>query len=192
MDIILASKSPRRRELLSRITEDFSVIVSECDETFDSSLPVEKQVENVSYNKAKSVFDKTSGNRIIIGSDTIVVKNGKIYGKPKNRDDAVKMISEFKNDKHQVITGLAIIIAEDDIVQKIKTYVKTDVYVSDMSQDEIERWVDSGKALDKAGAYGIQDEFSLFIERIDGDYNSVVGLPVSKVYYYIKDYLEKK
>lgn len=191
MNIILASQSPRRRELLEMITRDFEIIVSNVEENLEVGLDVEEQVENLAYSKAKAVFDKTQSNRIVIGADTIVVKDGIIFGKPTNKENAIEMIKELvSGDRiHEVITGLTILIEKDGNVEEIKTHEKTYVHLYDMSDKEIEDWIDSGKAMDKAGAYGIQCEFSKFIKKIDGNYDSVVGLPVGKVYQTIKKYL---
>lgn len=191
MNIILASQSPRRRELLEMITKDFEIIVSNVDESLEVGEDVEEQVENLAYNKAKAVFDKTQSNRIVIGADTIVVKDGIIFGKPDSKQTAIEMIKELTSGDriHEVITGLTILIEKDGEIEEHKTHEKTYVHLYDMTDKEIEDWIDSGKAMDKAGAYGIQCEFSKYIDKIDGNYDSVVGLPVSKVYQIIKKYL---
>lgn len=191
MKIILASKSPRRKELLSLITKEFEIIVSDIEEKIENNLTLEEQVVNLSYIKAKSVYDKTKENRIIIGSDTIVVKEGKIYGKPKDKKDAKRMIKELLiGDKtHEIITGLTVIIQKDNEYKEIKNFDKVKVYLKNISDEEIEKWVATGNAMDKAGAYGIQNEFSVFIEKIEGNYTTVVGLPVHKLYDAIKEYI---
>ncbi len=192
MRIILASQSPRRKELLESITKDFEIIVSNVDESLEEGLSVEEQVENLAYQKAKAVFDKTENDRIVIGADTIVVKDNKIYGKPTGRDNAIQMIKELisGNRIHEVITGLTILIEKDGVVKEYKTHEKTYVHLYDMQDLEIEEWVDSGMAIDKAGAYGIQCDFRKYIEKIDGNYDTVVGLPVSRVYQIIKDIIK--
>lgn len=184
MKIILASGSPRRKELLRLIVPNFEVIVSDVDETLKQGLSLNEQVTRLSYLKAKDVFDKTEGDRIIIGSDTMVTKNGKIYGKPKNKDDAKFMLNELLDidKKHEVITGLVVILKKGEIYKEYKTFDKVEVFFRDISNDEMDRWIDSGKALDKAGAYGIQDEFGVFVDKIIGNYSSVVGLPIHKLY----------
>ena len=191
MKIILASGSPRRKELLSLITPNFEIVVSGVDESLQEGLTPEKQTERLAYVKAKDVFEKTSGDRIIIGSDTIVTKNGKIYGKPKNRENAIQMIKELlEGDKtHSVITGLSILIEKDGQYKEYKTFDEVKVHLKEMSKQEIEKWVDSGKAMDKAGAYGIQNEFCVFVDKIDGNYTSIVGLPTQKVYDILKEYI---
>ena len=192
MRIILASGSSRRKELLSLITSNFEVMVSNIDEKFESGLSVEEQAVNLSYQKAKDVYQKTKGDRIIIGSDTIVVKKQKIYGKPKNRQHAKEMIKEFlEGDKtHRIITSLSILIQKGDYYKEYKIYDEVKVYLKDISDKEIDNWLNTGKAMDKAGAYAIQEEFCVFIEKIEGNYMTVVGLPIHKVYDIIKDYID--
>ena len=192
MRIILASQSPRRKELLGAIIKDFEIIVSNVDESLEEGLSVGEQVENLAYQKAKAVFDKTESDRIVIGADTIVAKDGKIYGKPTSRENAIEMIKELiSGDRiHEVITGLTIIIEKDGKIEEHKTHEKTYVHLYDMKEQEIEEWVDSGMAMDKAGAYGIQCDFRKYIEKIDGNYDTVVGLPVSSVYQIIKDIIK--
>lgn len=192
MRIILASGSPRRKELLSLITSNFEVMVSDIEEQLEKELTIEEQAVNLSYQKAKDVYNKTDGERLIIGSDTIVVKNGKIYGKPKNREHAKEMIKELlSGDKtHKIITGLSILAQKGDNYKEYKIYDEVKVYLKDMSDKEIDKWLDTGKAMDKAGAYAIQEEFCVFIEKIEGNYMTVVGMPTHKVYDILKDYIE--
>lgn len=191
MKIILASASPRRKELLSMFVPEFNVIVSGADESIENGLTPEDQVIRLASLKAKNVYEKTIGDRIVIGSDTIVVKNNKIYGKPKSREHAKQMIKELlEGDKtHYVITGLSVLIQDGDEEKEFNTFDKTKVYFGDISDEEIEKWLDSGNAMDKAAAYGIQNEFCVFIDKIEGNYTSVVGLPTHKLYEIIKDYI---
>ncbi len=192
MRIILASQSPRRKELLSIIVPKFEIIVSNQEERLNEKLPVEEQVTEIAYIKAKNVYDRTKGDRIVIGSDTIVTKNGKIYGKPKDRKHATEMIKELiTGDKtHEIITGLSILIEKDGQLKEYKTYDTIKVYLKDISNEEIEKWLDTGNAMDKAGAYGMQNEFCVFIEKIEGNYTSALGLPTHKVYDKIKEYID--
>lgn len=191
MRIILASASPRRKELLGLVVPEFEVIVSEVEERLLDDLTPEEQTSHLAYIKAKDVFERTSGDRIIIGSDTIVTKKDKIYGKPKDKEDAKKMLRELLDGDgtHSVITGLCIIAEKDGVIEEKTTFDEVKVYLKNMTDEEIERWIDSGKAMDKAGAYGIQNEFGVFVEKIDGNYTTVVGLPIHKVYDLIKKYL---
>lgn len=191
MRIILASASPRRKELLELITPKFEVIVSGVDEKLEEGVTLQEQVMKLAYNKAKDIHKKTKGNRIIIGSDTIVTKNGKIYGKPKDRNHAKKMIKELlEEDKtHSIITGLCVIIEKDGEYKEYKTFDEVKVFLKDISDKEIDKWIDTGHAMDKAEAYGIQNEFCVFVDKIEGNYTSAVGLPTHKLYDIIKEYI---
>lgn len=191
MKIILASGSPRRKELLKLIVPEFDIIVSETDENLEEGLESQEQASRLSYIKAKNVYDKTNGDRIIIGSDTIVTKNGKIYGKPKDREDAKQMLKELlEGDKiHSIITGLCVMIYKDGQCKEYKLYDEVKVFLKDMSDNEIDKWIDTGKVMDKAGAYGIQNEFCVFVEKIEGNYTTAVGLPTHKLYDIIKEYI---
>lgn len=189
MEVILASGSPRRKELLSLITKNFKIIISNTDENFKEGLTIEEQSKRIAYLKAKTVFDETKGNRIVIGSDTMVIKDGKIYGKPKDRQEAFQMISELQNNIHEVITSLCILIEKNGEKEEYIDYDISKVYISAMNSEEIQEWINTGKAMDKAGAYAIQEEFSKFIEKIDGNYDTIVGLPTYKVYRILKQYL---
>ena len=191
MKIILASQSPRRKELLTLIVPKFEVMVSNQEEMFNNTLSVEEQVTEIAYTKAKNVYDRTNGDRIIIGSDTIVTKNGKIYGKPKDRNHAKEMIKELITGEkvHKIITGLSILIEENGILKEYKTYDTVNVYLKDITDEEIEKWLYTENAMDKAGAYGIQNEFCVHVEKIEGNYTTALGLPTHKVYDIIKEYI---
>ena len=191
MKVILASKSPRRKELMDFLGIDYEIKVSEVDETLEEGLAIEEQSKRLGYIKAKAVFDQTTGDRIVIGSDTLVVKDNIIFGKPKDRQDAINMVNTIKNDKHQVITSIAVLVQEGNEYKEYIDYDIADVYISDMSQEEIEEWIDSGKAYDKAGAYAIQLDFMKFLEKVDGNYGTVIGLPIHKLYRILKQYIYK-
>ena len=190
MKIILASQSPRRKELLKLIVPTFEIIVSNQEETLNDKLSVEEQVMQIAYDKAKNVYDRTKnkGDRIVIGSDTIVTKNGKIYGKPKNRDHAKEMIKELitENKMHKIITGLCVFVEKEGRLKEYKTYDEVKVYLKDITDKEIEKWLDTGNAMDKAAAYGIQNEFCVHVEKIEVNYTSALGLPTHKLYDIIK------
>lgn len=121
----------------------------------------------------------------------MVLKENKIYGKPKNETQAKEYIKELLQDdkSHYIITGISIIIEKDGKYKKFKTSDKTKIFFKDISDDEIDKWIKTGKALDRAGGYGIQDEFAVFVEKIEGNYTTAVGLPVHKVYDIIKAYI---
>ena len=188
MKIILASASPRRRELLAKIVPDFEVIVSGVDEILEPNLTPKEQVTKLAYIKAKDVFDKTNGNRIVIGSDTMVAKDNKIYGKPKNEDNAKKMIRELcsGNGTHSVYTGLTILVEENGIYKEYKTCDEAKVHFKEISDEEIQRWIDTGKAMDKAGAYAMQEEFGVFVDKIEGNFSTIIGFPIHIVYDILK------
>lgn len=191
MRVILASGSPRRKELMDMLDIDYEIIVSNADETLEEGLSLEEQSKRLGYIKAKAVFDETSEDRIIIGSDTMVVKDNKIYGKPKDKQDAINMLNELKNNKHQVFTSLAILVQKGEEYKEYIDCDVTEVYFSDMTEAEIEKWVDSGEAYDKAGAYGVQSsKFAVFIDKINGNYATIVGLPIHKVYNVLKNHIE--
>ena len=190
MRVILASGSPRRKELMDMLGINYEIIVSNADETLEKGLSFEEQSKKLAYIKAKAVFNNTSGNRIVIGSDTMVIKDNNIYGKPNDREDAINMLNSLKNNKHQVFTSLAILIQNDEVYEEYIDCNITDVYISDMNDEEIQKWIDSGEAYDKAGAYAIQSNFTKFIQKIDGNYNAVIGLPVNKVYNILKNYID--
>lgn len=191
MKVILASGSPRRKELLKMVVPEFEIIVSGAEENLVEGLTSEEQATTLSYLKAKNVFDESKGDRIVIGSDTIVVKNGKIYGKPSTKEEAKLMIKELlQGDKtHYVITGLSIIVQKNGEFNEYKTFDKVKVFLTDITEAEIDKWIDSGEAMDKAGAYAIQGGFGVFVDKIEGNYSTVVGLPIHKVYDIIKEYI---
>ena len=192
MKIILASGSPRRKELLRLLVKDFEIIVSGIDEALEEGLTPEEQVTRLAFIKAQDVFEKTTGDRIVIGADTIVTRNNKIYGKPKSRDHAKQMLHELlEGDKvHSIMTGLCILIEKDGKYKEYKTFDEIKVFLKSMTDDEIDWWLDTGNAMDKAGAYGIQNEFCVFVDKIEGNYSSALGLPIQKVYEEIKEYLK--
>lgn len=181
MNIILGSNSPRRKELLSLLGYKFIVVSPDIDETVDGSNMID-MVEKISLKKANSLQAEYYGN-LIICADTIVVVNDQYLGKPKNKDDAFKMIKLLQNNVHQVYTAVTVIYFD-----KVYTFhTKTDVYVNDMDDEEISEYISTDEPYDKAGGYGIQGQFARYIERIDGDYYNVMGLPISKLDRLIKE-----
>lgn len=180
MKIVLASNSPRRRELLKKAGFDFEVIPSDYQEPEYSDLPPCKYSEELAFNKAKSVFDKVGGT--VVGADTIVVLNGKVLGKPKDELDAQSMLRELSGQVHEVITGWAVINKKT-----IKRgYEITKVSFNKLNEETILNYVKSGFPLDKAGAYGIQDGYGL-VKEIQGDYDNVVGLPTQTITKVLKE-----
>lgn len=191
MRIILASGSPRRKELLQLIVPKFDILVSGIKEELKEELIPHEQVISLAYAKAKDIYQKTTGDRIIIGSDTLVTKNGKIYGKPKDRNHAKQMINELleNNKVHSIITGLCVIIEENGEYKEYRTSDEVKVFLKEISDKEIEKWIDTGNAMDKAGGYGIQNEFCVFVDKIEGNYTTAIGLPTHKLYDIIKRYI---
>lgn len=187
MRVILGSASPRRKEILSQAGIDHEVIVSDCDEKITKTIPGEI-VEELSELKASDVWDKAvdkyaaSDDLMIIGADTIVALNDTVYGKPSDRDDAIRMLKSLSGRTHQVYTGVTVITKD----KKITFAACTDVSVYDVSDAEIEAYVDSGEPMDKAGAYAIQGGFARYIKEISGEYNNVVGFPVARMIYELK------
>lgn len=173
--IILASSSPRRHELLKKLCSNFKIQVSDVPEAQSASNPQILAIENAKI-KAQAVYDKNP-NDIIIGADTIVTLDGKIFGKPKNPSDAENMLAKLAGKRHQVITGLAI-CANGKI---FTDYEVTEVFFGDMTPDDIKNYVATGEPLDKSGSYALQGGATKFIEKIHGDWSNVVGLPVYRL-----------
>ena len=189
MRIILASSSPRRQELMQMFNLPFEIMVKEIDEKFIGNDSIYEQSMQVSKRKAMAIFKEIQGDVIVIGSDTVVLKDNKIYGKPKSYDDALNMLKEFNDSKHEVLSSLCLLIRKDGQEYTELTYDKCDVYVDKMSLDEIKDWINSNDVYTKAGAYAIQEGFGKYIKKIDGDYFSIVGLPVHKLYSLLKKYI---
>ena len=195
MRIILASASPRRKELLSNMGLDYEIIVSDCEEVTEKTKPCDI-VRELSKMKALNVFEKAEGeifeDTLIIAADTLVFLNDEHLGKPADTEDAKRMIRKLSGCVHTVITGVTVIKACADGAkglkkQEIVNFEEiTEVYVSKLSESEIEWYVSTGEPMDKAGSYAIQGRFAKFITRINGDYSNVVGLPVSKLYEELK------
>lgn len=175
--IILASQSPRRRELLHLAEIDFDVIVANTDESYHDGLSFEDTAVHIAKNKALVVAENNAG-KIILAADTIVVCNNKILGKPIDREDAIAILSQLSGNTHQVITGVCILKKEHEICFADITTVSFHA----LTQDQITYYVDKYKPYDKAGAYAIQEWIgAVGIKRIDGDFYNVMGLPVSRV-----------
>ena len=188
LKFILASASERRKELLSRIVKDFEVRVSDFDEeSVHVNEDIEEYVKILSEGKAKSVALNYSSDSIIIGADTIVVIDNKVLGKPKDKNDAFRMLKSLSNNVHRVYSGVAVINNQKNIMKSECLY--TEVYFSEISDDEIWRYIESGECLDKAGAYGIQGYGGVFAEKINGCYYNVVGLPLNLLNKMIKNVL---
>lgn len=175
MNIILASGSPRRRELLERmgITE-FEIITSDADESVDESLPPAEQVEILSRRKADAVAAEVSPDDLIIAADTVVAMDGIVLGKPADEEDAFRMLSALSGVRHHVFTGVTVRMGE----QVLTRHEVTSVDFRTLETEEVEEYIATGECMDKAGAYGIQGYGCLLVEGIVGDYYNVMGLPV--------------
>lgn len=187
MKIILASKSPRRKELLSLITNDFDIIVSDADEHVDETLTSAEKVKSIAKQKANIVASNIDEDCVVIGSDTIVVVDETILGKPHDHDDAVRMLHMISGRTHKVMTGISVVIKKKGKQKEINDVDIADVHVNALSDEEIENWINTGNAWDKAGAYAIQQEFAVHIDKINGSFATVMGLPVHLVYNILKN-----
>lgn len=187
--IILASQSPRRSQLLKQIGISFSVHPSGINEEINKNSSFAENVKRLSLHKAEDIANKNHVG-IIIGSDTIVVINQSVLGKPNSRENAIEMLKTLSGKTHTVYTGFALVDA-----QTKKTYIdhdETEVTFRDLDETEIVSYVASGSPMDKAGAYGIQDDFgAVFVKKINGDYYTVVGLPLSKFYLALKNFVHE-
>ena len=180
MKIILASGSPRRRELLTQVGIEYEVCVSKVEERTEETVP-EEVVKDLSRQKAMAVA-RTKKEGVILGADTVVVNQGKILGKPEDEPDAVKMLSGLCGHAHEVITGVTLVKRQKGQTEKVCSFaVHTKVHVAEMTEQQIKDYAATKDPLDKAGAYGIQGLFARYITGIEGDYNNVVGLPVCEV-----------
>lgn len=191
MRVILGSASPRRREILSQAGIGYEVVVSDCEEVITKTLPPEV-VSELSVAKAEDVWNKIceadgacTGKKediLVIGADTVVAYGDEIYGKPRDRDDALRMLKNLSGHVHQVYTGVTVLTKD----KRLSFVSCTDVSVYDIEDKEIEAYVDSGEPMDKAGAYAIQGGFARYIREIKGEYNNVVGFPVARTLYELK------
>lgn len=178
--IILASKSPRRKELLSKIVDDFEIISSNNPEKIPKFVPLKKVPVILAKQKAKDVY-KNNKDALVIGADTVVIVNNEILGKPKDKQDVKRMISMLSNNTHIVVTGVYII--SNKIKKSFSSVTK--VTFRKMSEQEIDDYCNLDTIYDKAGAYAIQNEAKQYITNIEGDYNNVVGLPIDELKKYL-------
>ncbi len=180
---ILASKSSRRRNLLDKIGFIFSVVPSNYQEDFNGNIPPEALAESLARGKAMKVA-KMYKNKIIIGADTVVSLNDKFYGKPKNSQESFEMLRSLSGKSHEVITGVSLILLGKNIDYTFNQ--RTIVTLTKITDKEILSYVRKFNPIDKAGSYGIQDGFSVFIKNIDGCYYNVMGFPLSKFFHHYK------
>ena len=190
MKYILASASPRRKELLKKTGISFEIIPSSVEEKITKTAPSDIVME-LAQQKARAVFESVqaskaasfgSGGLTVIGADTIVAYRGEILGKPANRSEAYDMLSMLSDRTHQVYTGVSLIVKRREIIDVCTFFEKTDVTFYPIHRDDLHAYVESGDPLDKAGAYGSQGDFAIHVKEIRGDYSNVVGLPVGRLY----------
>lgn len=179
--LILASQSARRKELLAKIGIPFSVDAADIDETIDFSKPIREEIQHLAYRKAKTVFTRHPDG-VVIGSDTVVVLDQEVLGKPENNRDAEQMLRRLSGRVHQVITGVCI-LSSLRCHQEVSV---AEVTFASLSEEEIHAYVSGGEPMDKAGAYAIQGKGACFITGIQGDFYTIVGLPVQRVYMELK------
>lgn len=176
--IILASRSPRRKQLLEWAEIPFDVMVKDTDEMYPASLPIEQVPVYIARNKALAVKEELSHDRLILAADTVVVLNGKVIGKPVNRENAIEILSDLSGQIHEVITGVVLLRDEAELAFADVTEVE----FHKLSPQQIAFYVDNYKPYDKAGAYAIQEWIGVVgIKRVKGDFYNVMGLPVSRV-----------
>lgn len=181
--IILASGSPRRKEILEQAGVDFEIKASNAEEITDKTNPPE-MVEDLARLKAEEIKKKEEGEFLIISADTLVFLDGSPLGKPKGSEDAYHMLSCLSGRKHEVYTGVAIIIREKGKAEKeLVFHQMSRVEVETLSKEQIEAYIASGEPFDKAGAYAIQGKFAVHISGIEGEYNNIVGLPIARIYH---------
>ena len=184
--LILASASPRRKELLKNVGYEFEIEVCDLEENSDKTTPCEL-VMDLAKVKALAIMDKHEGEDVIVlGADTVVANGDEILGKPRDLEHAKEMITSLQGKTHQVYTGVCLWWNDGKLKQHLTFYEKTDVEVFPMSLEEIDTYVATKECADKAGSYAIQGLFSPYIKGIIGDYNNVVGLPVARIYQEMK------
>ncbi|MDO5042494.1 MAG: Maf family protein [Slackia sp.] len=204
VDVILASASPRRSELLAREGVTFSVRVSQADETLDADLlnQPEEAAKKLAERKARAVVedvlnDGYAGIAMVVGADTMVVANNVIYGKPADEDDAKRILNELSGRAHQVITGVSVWLVgapegQEDISLAFRSFAETShVLFKALDDDLIDRYIATGEPMDKAGAYGVQGlGGEMLVERVSGDFDNVVGLPVKRLIEEFSEFFE--
>lgn len=211
--IILGSASPRRKELLEQIGIKFEIVVSDAEEHYESTRP-DEIVRELALMKAEQVAEEVKRrekegvgedyllrsetgearlrNLLILGADTVVVRDGEILGKPSSAEEAFEMLKSLQGRAHQVYTGIAVLDFDGNAERHTVSHAEeTKVFVHAMTDEEIRSYIAAGESLDKAGAYGVQGRFAAYIDRIEGDYYNVVGLPVAYLYHAVKGRLEE-
>ncbi len=187
MKIILASSSPRRQTLVSQMVKDFEIIVPVKEEDMTQKMCMTKLCETLSVQKAQEVFEKTSGDRVVIGSDCMVALKNKRLGKPHNKDDAEKMLKLLSSRWHKVYTGLCVIIEKNGQTKKYLTHDVSKVKFKKLSQQDIDWYLSFDEYKDKAGSYAVQGISNVFVKKIHGNLSTIIGLPAHKLYEILKN-----
>ena len=182
--LILASASPRRRELISHLNRPFTCTVSDIEEVITKTAPAEVVCE-LSRQKAEDVAQKAAAGSIVIGADTVVACDGKILGKPQTPEEAKVMLNLLSGRTHSVFTGVTLCQEKENSIRTESFAEETKVTFYPMTETEIENYIATGDCFDKAGAYGIQSGAAIYVHSIKGDYNNVVGLPVAALYHHL-------
>ncbi|MFQ3326608.1 MAG: septum formation protein [Salibacteraceae bacterium] len=181
--IILASNSPRRKDLLTKMGVDFEVRIKEINEDFPSDLSAKEVAEYLAKKKSNAYRDSVSKNELVITADTLVSSEDKILNKPETKEEARQMLEFLSNNTHEVITGVSLMTCENQIIFSVISKVT----FGELSTEEIIKYVDSGLPMDKAGAYGIQDWIgTIAVTKIEGSYENIVGLPTQELYRQLK------
>lgn len=178
-DIILASMSPRRKDLMEGLGLKFTVMPSEVDESFDEENFSNSEVEKLAIEKVEDVCNRTPKNAVVIGADTVVVIDGKVLGKPVDKDDAFKMLSLLSNRTHTVITAIA--ICDTETGKKLTDSVISEVTFREISDDEKRKYIETNEPMDKAGSYALQGIGAMFVKSINGCYTNIIGLSLVKL-----------
>ena len=188
LKVVLASASPRRKELLSLIFNEYDIRPADCDETLPEGIKAQEAVEYLSLIKNKATVEICDENSLVISADTVVAVEGEILGKPQDKEDARRMISLLSGREHQVFTGVTL-----SLNGNFKTFSeKTDVVFYKLTDKEIEDYISTDEPYDKAGAYGIQGKAGLLVKAVNGDYYNVVGLPVARLKREIMEFIENQ
>ena len=181
--IILASASPRRKEIMDLLNIPYEIKIADIDEKINKDNDLVKEIENISYLKALKIF-KENKDTVVIGADTIVVVNNEILGKPKSKQEAKQMLEKLQNNFHHVITGVTILSSKQS-----ETFSNVSkVIFNPITSEEIDEYINTNEPMDKAGAYAIQGLGAKFINSIEGDYYAIMGLPISELYKRLKKY----
>jgi septum formation protein len=186
LNFVLASASERRQELLTRLVDNFDIIVSDFDEqSINKMHSISEFVQNIALGKAKDVAVRLQEGYVVIAADTVVEVDGEILGKPKDEEQAFRTLSKLSGKTHRVFTGLVLINTTTNKI--LKDTEVTEVIFSELNEEDIKKYIQSGEPMDKAGSYGIQGKGGIFIEKISGCYYNVVGLPLNRLNKMLKE-----